>query len=98
MASPGWLALQLALAPRAVRCFVALPGTALVVLLCHFHAMLQAPALRRGLCGRRRLNWEPRQQGGQTLQEPAFITIPQGDLHLAASEGDVTVDRGRRLR
>src|SRR5262245_47335485 len=64
----------------------------------HLHAMLATPAFRLYLlalglllCGK------ALEQRFQSCQQALFIAIPEGDLHLAASQGDMDIGAGRCL-
>src|SRR5947209_7043143 len=54
-------------------------------------------ALRGGVCGRG-VHREPLEHCIQPRQQPAFVTVAQGQLHLAAADREVHVHAGRCLR
>jgi hypothetical protein len=92
-----WVVL-LALAP-AVRHSVGPSGAAVFVVLAHLHAVLVALAFWPCLCiGGLDHQGEALEHRVQPCQQPAFVTVAQGQLHLAASNAEVDVDTRWRFR
>src|SRR5262249_2200982 len=75
------------------------PGVAVFVILAHLHPVRAAPALGRLSLPVSGLNPQGKalQHCLEACQQPAFVSIAQGQLHLAAAQLQVHIDAGRRL-
>src|SRR5262249_23834384 len=85
------------LAPGAVYGLVAIPRAAVLVVFLHRHVMNGTEVLALVSGRRLRRHGKARQDRLEPRQQPALIAVAQGQLHLPAGHGDMTIHRGWRL-